>query len=70
MLNNIKSRDELRFLAGVLKKRPHLIQEELKMVLEIKVKASPELLIRNVVIANDKGEITCAAEIPESSESA
>ena len=57
-------------MAGVLKKRPHLIQEELKMVLEIKVKASPELLIRNVVIANDKGEITCAAEIPESSESA
>jgi len=37
------------------------------MVLGIKVKASPELLIRDVVIANDKGEITCAAEIPEGS---
>jgi len=32
------------------------------------VEGSPELLIRDVVIANEKGEITCAAEIPEGSE--
>jgi nitrate/nitrite-specific signal transduction histidine kinase len=42
---NIKSKDELGFLAGVLNKmirdlkKSHLIQEESKMVLEIKVKA-------------------------------
>ncbi|MFH0932307.1 MAG: FIST C-terminal domain-containing protein, partial [bacterium] len=36
--------------------------------LGMSVKASPELLLRDVVIANEKGEITCAAEIPEGSE--
>ncbi len=36
--------------------------------LGISVEGSSELLIRDVVIANEKGEITCAAEIPEGSE--
>lgn len=36
--------------------------------LGMSVKGSPELLIRDVVIANEKGEITCAAEIPQGSE--
>jgi hypothetical protein len=36
--------------------------------LGMSVEGSPELLIRDVVIANKKGEITCAAEIPEGSE--
>ncbi|MBU4298701.1 FIST C-terminal domain-containing protein [Patescibacteria group bacterium] len=36
--------------------------------LGMSVKGSPELLIRDVVIANEKGEIICAAEIPEDSE--
>lgn len=36
--------------------------------LGMSVEGSPELLIRDVVIANRKGEITCAAEIPERSE--
>lgn len=36
--------------------------------LGMSVEGSDELLIRDVVIANEKGEITCAAEIPEGSE--
>lgn len=36
--------------------------------LGMSVEGSPELLIRDVVIANEKGEITCAAEISEGSE--
>jgi len=36
--------------------------------LGMSVEGSPELLIRDVVIANEKGEINCAAEIPEGSE--
>jgi len=36
--------------------------------LGMSVKGSPELLIRDVVIANKKGEITCAAEMPQGSE--
>ncbi len=36
--------------------------------LGLSVQASPELLLRDVIIANEKGEITCAAEIPEGSE--
>ena len=36
--------------------------------LGMSVEGSPELLIRDVIIANEKGEITCAAEIPEGSE--
>ncbi len=36
--------------------------------LGMSVEGSPEFLIRDVVIANEKGEITCAAEIPEGSE--
>lgn len=36
--------------------------------LGMSVKGSPEFLIRDVVIANEKGEITCAAEIPQGSE--
>lgn len=36
--------------------------------LGMSVEGSPELLIRDVVIANAKGEITCAAEIPQGSE--
>ena len=36
--------------------------------LGMSVEGSPELLLRDVVIANEKGEITCAAEIPEGSE--
>lgn len=35
--------------------------------LGMSVEGSDELLIRDVVIANEKGEITCAAEIPEGS---
>ncbi|MCJ7827875.1 FIST C-terminal domain-containing protein, partial [Patescibacteria group bacterium] len=36
--------------------------------LGMSVEGSPELLIRDVIIANEKGEITCAAEIPQGSE--
>ena len=36
--------------------------------LGMSVTGSDELLIRDVVIANEKGEITCAAEIPQGSE--
>jgi len=36
--------------------------------LGMSVEGSSELLIRDVVIANEKGEVTCAAEIPEGSE--
>ncbi|MBL7156067.1 MAG: FIST C-terminal domain-containing protein [Candidatus Pacebacteria bacterium] len=36
--------------------------------LGMNVEGSPELLIRDVIIANEKGEITCAAEIPEGTE--
>ena len=36
--------------------------------LGMSVEGSPELLIRDVVIADEKGVITCAAEIPEGSE--
>lgn len=36
--------------------------------LGMSIEGSSELLIRDVVIANEKGEITCAAEIPEGSE--
>ncbi|MFH1894521.1 MAG: FIST N-terminal domain-containing protein [Patescibacteria group bacterium] len=36
--------------------------------LGMSVAGSPELLIRDVVLANDKGEINCAAEIPQGSE--
>jgi hypothetical protein len=55
------------------KKAEELIKEPIaKMAytypLGMSVEGSPELLIRDVVIANNKGEITCAAEIPEGSE--
>ena len=55
------------------KKAEELIKEPIaKMAytypLGMSVEGSPELLIRDVVIANEKGEITCAAEIPEGSE--
>lgn len=36
--------------------------------LGMSVEGSSELLIRDVIIANDKGEITCAAEIPQGAE--
>ena len=36
--------------------------------LGMSVEGSPEFLIRDVVIANEKREITCAAEIPQGSE--
>lgn len=36
--------------------------------LGMSVEGSPEFLIRDVVIADEKGEITCAAEIPQGSE--
>lgn len=36
--------------------------------LGMSVDGSSELLIRDVIIANEKGEITCAAEIPEGAE--
>jgi len=55
------------------KKAQELIDEPIaKMAytypLGMGVKGSSELLIRDVVIANKKGEIDCAAEIPEGSE--
>jgi hypothetical protein len=55
------------------KKAEELIKEPIaKMAytypLGMGVEESPELLIRDVVIANEKGEVTCAAEIPEGSE--
>ena len=55
------------------KKAEELIKEPLaKMAytypLGMSVEGSTELLLRDVVIANEKGEITCAAEIPEGSE--
>ncbi len=55
------------------KRADELIKEPLaKMAytypLGMKVEGREELLIRDVVIANEKGEITAAAEIPEGSE--
>ena len=55
------------------KKAEELIKEPIARMaytypLGMSVEGSPELLIRDVVIANKKGEITCAAEIPEGSE--
>ena len=55
------------------KKAEDLIKEPIARLaytypLGMSVEGSPELLIRDVVIANEKGEITCAAEIPEGSE--
>jgi len=55
------------------KKAEELIKEPIaKMAytypLGMSVKGSEELLIRDVVIANEQGEITCAAEIEEGSE--
>jgi hypothetical protein len=55
------------------KKAAELIKEPIARMaytypLGMSVEGSPELLIRDVVIANEKGEITCAAEIPEGSE--
>jgi hypothetical protein len=55
------------------KKVEELIKEPIARMaytypLGMSVEGSPELLIRDVVIANEKGEITCAAEIPEGSE--
>ncbi len=55
------------------KKAEELIKEPIARMaytypLGMSVEGSPELLIRDVVIANEKGEITCAAEIPEGSE--
>ncbi|MBT9169549.1 MAG: Cyclic di-GMP phosphodiesterase CdpA [Syntrophomonadaceae bacterium] len=55
------------------KKAEELIKEPVARIaytypLGMSVEGSPELLIRDVVIANEKGEITCAAEIPEGSE--
>jgi len=55
------------------KKAEELIKEPIARMaytypLGMSVEGSPELLIRDVVIATKKGEITCAAEIPEGSE--
>lgn len=55
------------------KKAEELIKEPIARMaytypLGMSVEGSDELLIRDVVIANEKGEITCAAEIPEGSE--
>jgi len=55
------------------KKAEELIKEPIARMaytypLGMSVEGSPEFLIRDVVIANKKGEITCAAEIPEGSE--
>ena len=55
------------------KKADELIKEPIARMaytypLGMSVEGSPELLIRDVVIANEKGEITCAAEIPQGSE--
>ena len=55
------------------KKAEELIKEPIARMaytypLGMSVEGSPELLIRDVVIATEKGEITCAAEIPEGSE--
>lgn len=55
------------------KKAEELIREPIARMaytypLGMSVEGSPELLIRDVVIANEKGEITCAAEIPQGSE--
>ena len=55
------------------KKAEELIKEPIARMaytypLGMSVEGSPEFLIRDVVIANEKGEITCAAEIPQGSE--
>jgi len=55
------------------KKSEELIREPIARMaytypLGIKVEGSNEFLIRDVIIANEKGEITCAAEIPQGSE--
>ena len=55
------------------KKAEELIKEPIARMaytypLGMSVEGSSELLIRDVVIANEKGEITCAAEIPQGSE--
>jgi len=55
------------------KKAEELVKEPIARMaytypLGMSVEGSSELLIRDVVIANEKGEINCAAEIPEGSE--
>ena len=55
------------------KKAEELIKEPIARIaytypLGMSVEGSDELLIRDVVIADEKGVITCAAEIPEGSE--
>ena len=55
------------------KKAEELIKEPIAKLaytypLGMSVEGSPEFLIRDVVVANKKGEITCAAEIPQGSE--
>ncbi len=55
------------------KKAEELIKEPIAKIaytypLGMKVGGTSELLIRDVVIANEKGEIDCAAEIPEGAE--
>jgi hypothetical protein len=55
------------------KKAEELIKEPIAKLaytypLGMSVKGSSEFLIRDAVIANKKGEITCAAEIPQGSE--
>ena len=55
------------------KKAEELIKEPIARMaytypLGMSVEGSDELLIRDVIIANEKGEITCAAEIPQGSE--
>lgn len=55
------------------KKAEELIKEPIARMaytypLGMSVEGSSELLIRDVIIANEKGEITCAAEIPQGSE--
>ncbi|MBU2578597.1 FIST C-terminal domain-containing protein [Patescibacteria group bacterium] len=55
------------------KKAEELIKEPIARMaytypLGMSVKGSSEFLLRDVVIANEKKEITCAAEIPEGSE--
>jgi len=74
ILKELNNKPALRIYQDYFgRKAEELIREPIARMaytypLGMSVEGSSELLIRDVVIANDKGEITCAAEIPQGSE--
>lgn len=74
VLKELDNKPALRIYQDYFGKRAEeLVREPIARMaytypLGMSVVGSSELLIRDVVIANEKGEITCAAEIPQDSE--